>query len=701
MKHESCKVSQVIRLKVLFSLVMLLMVVLAPTLYAKADMDLSADAVYQAMMAKQTEYPEGMPWTNADTYNWYAFKEYSVYYTGGCAAFAAILSDAAFGDLPARQLNEKFFDAIRPGDILRFRDGLPTEHSVIVLKKYDDHVVVAEGNYNSSIHWGREMTKTEIDGGELSYIITRYPTDPIEHHYELYSKNGNQVTLKCSDCGLKKVLTIPGSDTLLYYMKGTVGWYPYSGETWNLEKGGIVYTYSFFVKPGGSLQSVQFDAETVSCEIADGTVAQFTDGTTYVQSKSMGVQAVGSGSTTLTIRSIYDDNKVLFTVNIHVSGIPKLKGTVTISGETMVGETLTASIADTNNTGTLKYEWWRSFDDQNLTKIGEGLTYQLKDAEIGARIFLRVSSSVEEDFLWQQTATLVEKKAEPALFKLAGASMNLGNSLDMLFLINKTDITETDCYATITKKNANKADTVKTYQFSEWYTYGPYYLLQYDKLTAMEMNDMFYVQVFHKDGTPASECYEDSVADYALRGFDELPEAEKRLSADLLFYGAAAQKTFGYDMEHLVSDRMTDAQKAYGTVSVSGENKKEDKTYPHYAGTSLDLQSRIQFYLFFNDIPHDGYAKISFTNHNGTKVESTVAGSDYLVASATMSVIAVNELTIPDARKLVTCEVYDKDGNLLDSVTDSIESYVFRGTTGEIDEAVLKFADSAYNYFHP
>ena len=287
------------------------------------------------------------------------------------------------------------------------------------------------------------------------------------------------------------------------------------------------------------------------------------------------------------------------------------------------------------------------------------------------------------------------------LFTLAGASMNLGNSLDMLFLINKADVTETDCYATIRKVNAGKDDTVKTYQFSEWYTYGSYYLLQYDKLTAMEMNDKFYVQVFHADGTPASEIYEDSVADYALRGFNELPEAEKRLSVDLLFYGAAAQKTFGYDVEHLVSDRMTDAQKAYGTVSVSGENKKEDKAYPHYAGTSLDLQSRIQFYLFFNDVPRDGYAKISFTNHNGTKVESTVAGSDYLVASSTMSVIVVDELTIPDARKLVTCEVYDKDGNLLDSVTDSIESYVFRGTTGEIDEAVLKFADSAYNYFHP
>ena len=80
---------------------------------------------------------------------------------------------------------------------------------------------------------------------------------------------------------------------------------------------------------------------------------------------------------------------------------------------------------------------------------------------------------------------------------------------------------------------------------------------------------------------------------------------------------------------------------------------------------------------------------MKYNMYNGTKVESTVAGSDYLVASATMSVIVVDGLTIPDARKLVTCEVYDKDGNLLESVTDSIESYVFGGETVEIDEAVL------------
>ena len=80
--------------------------------------------------------------------------------------------------------------------------------------------------------------------------------------------------------------------------------------------------------------------------------------------------------------------------------------------------------------------------------------------------------------------------------------------------------------------------------------------------------------------------------------------------------------------------------------------------------------------------------------------------SHVIAANLDQAVLAVS-LFFPEIklsfldRLLVTCEVYDKSGTKLDSVTDSIESYVFRGNTGEIDEAVLKFADSAYNYFHP
>lgn len=136
---------------------------------ADAELSLDADSVYNRMMVKKEEYPEGMSWTNADYYKWKGG-----YFTGGygCAGFAFILSDAAFGTLPARILEAKDFSAIRVGDILRVNND---SHSVIVLEVYSDYVIVAEGNYNSSIHWGRKLTKSSLEGGALTYIMTRYP----------------------------------------------------------------------------------------------------------------------------------------------------------------------------------------------------------------------------------------------------------------------------------------------------------------------------------------------------------------------------------------------------------------------------------------------------------------------------------------------------------------------------------------------
>ena len=120
------------------------------------------------MIALKEEYPEGMPWTNDNYYAWNG----GIYSGGyGCAGFAFILSDAAFGDLPARMIEENItIDDIRVGDILRINNDT---HMVIVLEVYDDHVVIAEGNYNSSIHWGRTLTAEEVAAAD--YYLTRYP----------------------------------------------------------------------------------------------------------------------------------------------------------------------------------------------------------------------------------------------------------------------------------------------------------------------------------------------------------------------------------------------------------------------------------------------------------------------------------------------------------------------------------------------
>lgn len=136
------------------------------TVKNKKSAALTADSVYKSIIGMKSKYPEGMQWTNANYYQWKG----GIYSGGyGCAGFAFAMSDAAFGTLPARMHYD--FSKIKVGDIVRMNYDT---HSVIVLKVQGNSVTVAEGNYNSSIHWGREITMAEIKASG-THVITRYP----------------------------------------------------------------------------------------------------------------------------------------------------------------------------------------------------------------------------------------------------------------------------------------------------------------------------------------------------------------------------------------------------------------------------------------------------------------------------------------------------------------------------------------------
>lgn len=124
---------------------------------------------YEKIIALKESYPEGMAWTNSNYYGWKG----GIYSGGyGCAGFAFLCSDEAFGDLPARMIEDFTWKDIHVGDILRTDYNT---HSVIVLEVKADSVIVAEGNFNSSVHWGREITTDELKSA--AYLMTRYPKE--------------------------------------------------------------------------------------------------------------------------------------------------------------------------------------------------------------------------------------------------------------------------------------------------------------------------------------------------------------------------------------------------------------------------------------------------------------------------------------------------------------------------------------------
>ncbi len=130
-----------------------------------AGMTAKEAKAYRAMVAMKKTYYEGRTWTEQ---NYYAWKGGLFRGGSGCAAFAFLLSDAAFGSAPAK-LHYNMGN-VKVGDIVRVDHNT---HFVIVLKIVGNTVVLAEGCYGTTVHWGRTMTRAALRSSG-SYVLTRY-----------------------------------------------------------------------------------------------------------------------------------------------------------------------------------------------------------------------------------------------------------------------------------------------------------------------------------------------------------------------------------------------------------------------------------------------------------------------------------------------------------------------------------------------
>lgn len=120
--------------------------------------------VRRTLRALKKTYRPGRRWTNGKHYFWQA-KQCHCY---GCVAFAGIASDAAFGKYaPLRRHTS--FARIKVGDHVR----IGGKHSVIVLQKKRDAIVVAEGNYAGALHWGRVISRDCLYQSDF-VVETRY-----------------------------------------------------------------------------------------------------------------------------------------------------------------------------------------------------------------------------------------------------------------------------------------------------------------------------------------------------------------------------------------------------------------------------------------------------------------------------------------------------------------------------------------------
>lgn len=269
----------------------------------------SYEEAYAAMMALMSEYPEGMTWTNYEPYGdngklgkYYRFQGGTIhgsYAVGvGCAALCFKFHDLTYPGLPIYVYDRGSFDweDIHVGDFLRVDSGT---HSVTVLKKTDNAVIVVEGNYNGGVHWGRVISKADLMR-EITYMVTSYSTgytDPSDDVEVKVDHSGTEGSLSWV-LNSNGVLTITGSGAMPDYDLNDTrpGWYDYRDQIYSVEIGEGVTSIGDNAFRGLETAYTNLNSVTISTTVTSvGTYAFYKTGLVGVAFPSS-VKTIGASA---------------------------------------------------------------------------------------------------------------------------------------------------------------------------------------------------------------------------------------------------------------------------------------------------------------------------------------------------------------------------------------------------------------------
>ncbi|MBR7017875.1 MAG: hypothetical protein IKH99_03395 [Prevotella sp.] len=196
------------------------LIVVTAFLPSLAQTPLNEQEVYERLMYRQymEGYQEGTPWDDSNTYfNTVVFDGYSYGCYKGRACFAFMMDMMEYAsnyEYPIRKIEGSYdnLPKIHVGDGVRVMNDC---HSVVVLEVDGTTVTVAEGNFNSSVHWGRTIDLANPAEG-FTYIATFWP------------EVSNTIATGITDNDIDS----PIGDLCIYHLNGTlIKRIPQTGES--------------------------------------------------------------------------------------------------------------------------------------------------------------------------------------------------------------------------------------------------------------------------------------------------------------------------------------------------------------------------------------------------------------------------------------------------------------------------------------
>ncbi|MBD5083842.1 MAG: hypothetical protein HDT33_01925 [Clostridiales bacterium] len=133
---------------------------------------LSEETVRAAILALKKVYPHGAEYPTPYRPNAGLSRPYTN--CDHCAGWAMLCSDAAFGDLPWRRVDNPRWEDIRVGDVIDYRNE-QSGHAIVVIEKTAEYVKVTESGMNNHARWGGQYPRWWLEQQSGYCLNTRYP----------------------------------------------------------------------------------------------------------------------------------------------------------------------------------------------------------------------------------------------------------------------------------------------------------------------------------------------------------------------------------------------------------------------------------------------------------------------------------------------------------------------------------------------
>lgn len=301
-----------------------------------------------------------------------------------------------------------------------------------------------------------------------------------------------------------------------------------------------------------------------------------------------------------------------------------------------------------------------------------------------------------------------------------GHSASFHNNLTMNYYVPADDLADYDRYYLSVEKAVWNEDGTwgkETARIDGTLTDDGYKFV-FNGIAAAEAGNTLKATLYATADGKTYKSYTDtySVKEYA---YNRLAESEnqafKTLLVDMLNYCSAAQTYFGVNADNLVNADLTAEQRALATANDAtlqdaSSTVTLDGATAQIVGKSIVFNNNIEvkFYIELTEQElSDITLVIAYTDVKGQAQTVTKQASEFVYdESVGCYTVKMNELSAADMRQVFTATVQKGGVSISDTVSYSVETYVYNRLNKSTDEAfktllkeLMKYSDSAKNYF--